>query len=359
MKVAFLAHTVTGNALGRTYSLWLLAEELGWESRVHVPRMDTIWAPLQDEPEFRSCLTPGLEGITSADVLVAVKPLLGSFGTALMVRARTGQPLVLDVDDPDWEWAYGFAPRRARRRALRRTIRGRPAFPVDRLVTRRQHLAAYREFRLGAEARRIRAVTISNPTLAAWYPGEIVPHVRRPGPAPTVPAGHALRVAFVGTPRRHKGIEVLRAAAQAVDGVHLVVTADPPPDAAPNEEWVGQTTLEAGLRIVDEADVIALPSLDADYAPYQLPVKLIDAMVAGRPIVASDLPPLRWAAEGAALFVPPGDVESLAAALRSLQDGALRERLGRHGREAALARFTPEAVAPAFAAVVDGARLRR
>lgn len=357
MRLSFFGHKATGNAVGRVYSLWLVAEKLGWESTIHVPNLGQIWAPLQNEHRFRSCLTSSYEEVASADVLIAVKPLLGSFGVALKVQATTGQPLVLDVDDPDWESAFGFERGQAFVRGVRRIACGRPALPVDGVQGRGQrHLSAYTESRFRSRARRLRAISISNPALDRWYPGVVLPHVRVSAPAATGPPTPGLRVVFVGTPRHHKGIEVLRAAARAVEDVHLTVTADPPPDAGAREEWVGETTLEEGLRIVDHADVVAVPSLDTGYARYQLPVKVIDAMLAGRAIVASDLTPLRWAAEGAALFVPPGDVDSLAQALRQLSDARLRDRLGQHGRTSALARFTPEAVAPVFADLVEGAR---
>jgi glycosyltransferase involved in cell wall biosynthesis len=356
MRLSFFAHTVSGNALGRVYSLWLLAEALGWDTLIHVPHLGPIWAPLQDEHRFRSRLTTSLDDVPLADALIAVKPLLGSFGVALRVRARTRQPLVLDVDDPDWEEAFGFERRSVFIPAVKRTVRGRPRYPVDRTQgERRQHISAYRESRLRSKARRLGAVAISNPMLAQWYPGVVVPHVRLPAPAIPAPPGPGLRVAFVGTPRQHKGLEVLRAASRAVEGVRLVITANAPADAHTHEEWVGETTLEQGLRIVNESHVIALPSLDTGYARFQLPVKLIDAMIAGRAIVASDLEPLRWAAEGAALFLPPGDVQSLTDALQQLRDEELRYRLGQQARASALARFTPEAVAPVFADLISGA----
>lgn len=356
MRLSFLAHTASGNALGRVYSLWLLAEELGWDTLIHVPDLGHIWAPLKDEHRFRSRLTTSLDEVPSADALVAVKPLLGSFGIALQVRARTRQPLVVDVDDPDWEAAFGFDRRSAFIRSVKRTVRGLPCYPVDRCqASHRQYLAAYRESRLRAKARGLGAVAISNPALAQWYPGVVVPHVRVPSPAVAAPLGPALRVAFVGSTRPHKGIEVLRAAARAVEGVRLVITANPPHDAQAHEEWIGETTLEEGLRIVDQAHVIALPSLDTGYARFQLPVKLIDAMAAGRAIIASDLAPMRWAADGAALFVPPGDVQSLTQALHRLADAELRDRLGQQARASALARFTPVAVAPVFAELINRA----
>ena len=54
----------------------------------------------------------------------------------------------------------------------------------------------------------------------------------------------------------------------------------------------------------------------------------VEAMAAGVPIVASDVPGLREVVEGAALLVPPGDVAALSAALTRLSaDEGLRAAL--------------------------------
>jgi glycosyltransferase involved in cell wall biosynthesis len=55
------------------------------------------------------------------------------------------------------------------------------------------------------------------------------------------------------------------------------------------------------------------------------------------------------------LLTPPGDVDMLAAAMRRLiDDGPLRERMGRAGRARAR-QFTSEAVMPRFEALFDAA----
>ncbi|HEY8994198.1 MAG TPA: glycosyltransferase family 4 protein [Lacunisphaera sp.] len=67
------------------------------------------------------------------------------------------------------------------------------------------------------------------------------------------------------------------------------------------------------------------------------PVAVLEAMAAGRPVVATDLPcfadQLRSGENS--LLVPPGDANALAVALaRLLRDAALRDTLGRRAREA-------------------------
>jgi len=59
---------------------------------------------------------------------------------------------------------------------------------------------------------------------------------------------------------------------------------------------------------------------------------LVEAMAAGCPVVASDLPGYAEAARGAALLAPPADAVLLARALdRASHDAALRARLSLRG----------------------------
>jgi glycosyltransferase involved in cell wall biosynthesis len=86
------------------------------------------------------------------------------------------------------------------------------------------------------------------------------------------------------------------------------------------------------------ADVVAMPSLHEG-----LGVAALEAMAAGRPVVASRVGGLaETVVEGeTGLFVPPGDAGALAAAMAALAgDAALRARLGAAGRTRVLARFT-------------------
>ena len=95
-----------------------------------------------------------------------------------------------------------------------------------------------------------------------------------------------------------------------------------------------------GLRadvaaVLAAADIFALPSLSE-----AMPLALLEAMFANRPIVASDVGDVRIVLdEGrAGVLVPPGDDAALAAALdRLLGDGveahALGERAGRRARD--------------------------
>jgi phosphatidylinositol alpha-mannosyltransferase len=159
-----------------------------------------------------------------------------------------------------------------------------------------------------------------------------------PGP-PVAHPHHRLRVLFVGRfaePR--KGFSVLLEAAALLEQqgrpveVHVV-------GVGPVERYlrraerlgvvfhgrVSDRELAAEYR---EADVFCAPSLGGE----SFGMVLVEAMAAGCPVVASDIPGYAEAARGAALLTPVGDPGALAVALwRAGQDAQLRARLAARG----------------------------
>ena len=90
-------------------------------------------------------------------------------------------------------------------------------------------------------------------------------------------------------------------------------------------------------------DVFVVPRKDLDVTRAVTPLKPVEAMACARPVVASDLSALRELVEHGVngLLIRPSDPADLAAAINLLiQDPALRERLGAHGREHVLAERT-------------------
>jgi MMP alpha-(1->4)-mannosyltransferase len=120
------------------------------------------------------------------------------------------------------------------------------------------------------------------------------------------------------------------------------------------------TTVTKGLTddelaaLMASAEVVAVPSL---YEGFSLPT--VEALACGTPVVASRagaLPEVVGPDGECALLVPPGNVEALVVALRRLLDSPEeRQRLGRAGRERALARFSWRSVAEAHVAVYEQA----
>lgn len=340
MNIVFITPSLSSNSLGRTYSLWLITQALGWKSAVQTMKEEPIWEPLSGTEFADSCVVfdrsddDVLDHLIHADLIVAIKPLEDSFLEAIKLAVEFDKPLLLDVDDPDLEGALSW------HRPLRRFAKGvlRP-----RLVQRKKRLR-----RLAVETPTI----VSNPVLQSIYGGTVIPHVRVDPGAGNAHLSLTPTVAFVGTNRAHKGVTVLRGAvAKGQDfGCKLVITDSAPADARPWEDWIGRTTLDQGRAIVDQADVVVIPSPRSGDAIGQLPAKLIDAMISGRAIVVTDVEPLPWAIGGAGIVVKPSDPMALTAALRTLADPHARARLGAHARATALERFTVGAVTSAFSA---------
>ncbi len=97
--------------------------------------------------------------------------------------------------------------------------------------------------------------------------------------------------------------------------------------------------LPAGRVRVHHAalDVFAVPRRDERVCRLVTPLKPVEAMAGGLPVVASDLPALRELVEpgGTGALVPPGDPGALADALGALAaDPAERRRLGARARAA-------------------------
>jgi len=345
MRIAIFTPDITSNSLGRTYCLWLLMRANGWETQVFAPRGGEIWGPLRGGDFAANCRTVDeddpelLAAVEAADLVLAVKPVETSFGRARRLARAVQRPLLLDVDDPDLEAALSW------RRPLRRFAKGILKFSAVRKNTELKRLALQAD------------TIVSNPVLQAIYGGPVVPHVRDDRGFGAPHTSSKPSIAFVGTNRKHKGVDILReAVANRQDlGITLKLTDEAPEDARPWEQWVGMTSFDEGLALVENADVVVIPSKDDGYAHGQLPAKLMDAMLAGRAVIVSDIEPMTWAVGSGGLTVEPSSVSALASALGEVASPDTRTSLGRQARERALALFTVEAHQDAFRAICEDA----
>lgn len=154
-------------------------------------------------------------------------------------------------------------------------------------------------------------------------------------------------VGFVGSLKAWHGIEVLLDAFRLLAAdprFHLLVVGDGPLAPAIEElagELPGRVTLTGAVPVEDVASYVR--SMDIPVAPYPelerfyfSPLKVLEYMAAGRPVVASGIGQLReWVVDGeTGVLVPPGDVEALATAIRKLaEDDEGRRAMGRRGAQ--------------------------
>lgn len=344
-RVTFLSAAFSDAQVLRAECLVALTDELGWPARVVTTQAGDVIPSLRG-----SAFAERLARVTRAelseivaddtDVLCTLKALPVSLGLGLDVARATGTPVLADLDDPDIEARTvhaGRTPVRSAGKMLRdwRRLPGQGAL---------------------AARTRLTPSTVSNPVLRRRWGGVVVPHARRdPGPGAAHTSGAPL-IAFVGTAKRHKGIDLLRAAVAdlAPAGWRLLVTSTAPTDARPWERWTGPLDGRVDpMELTRSADVVVIPSLDFGWAKAQLPLKLVDAMLLGRAVVVSDVGPLPWAVGRAGVVFRAGSQEALVAALRPLADPAVRGALGAASREEGLRRWTPERIAPAFCSAVQ------
>jgi glycosyltransferase involved in cell wall biosynthesis len=156
------------------------------------------------------------------------------------------------------------------------------------------------------------------------------------------------RVGFVGRMLRSKGVDVLVAAQQQLwaEGFKTELALYGSSDAGAHQAIPEQTLREWNTQpgiawhghtsnVVScwqDADIAVVPSLGGE----GMPRAMLEAAACARPLIVSDVPGCRHfvrnGVEG--LVVPPGDVQALAAALRTLAlDAPARKRLGLAARD--------------------------
>lgn len=182
----------------------------------------------------------------------------------------------------------------------------------------------------------------------------------RPAGTPRFRDGDGLHVGFLGRIVEEKGLQYLVRAFQAlgdpaarlliggdfadVAGGSVVAEVRRIVDGDPRIRLLGFLSDEGIADLYASLDVFALPSVNAFEA---FGIVQVEAMMAGVPALASDLPGVRTPVQetGFGVVVPPRDVDGITAGLRQLAaDPPDRE----HGRTRARARYALSTVLDAY-----------
>src|SRR5262245_21591936 len=331
--ITVLSPTLAGNALLRTHMLLRLLRNKYDLQVVAFEAFDRIFEPLAEDPLLKdprryyagniaawTWRVNRLAKTIRGDAIYCVKPMLGSFGAGLLLGRRLRRPVLLDIDD----WERGFlsaAPYwEARTWGLRWT-----SSTASPLFTRLLDGFVYKAS----------AVTVSNSFLQALYNGHWIPHARDASAFRTARAhtGDSQKtVLFAGSPRGHKGLPTLLHAWRQLrrkDAVLRLAVPDPSDTylaSLRTQEFEGVVVTGPHAwgdmpQIIATASVIVVPQDRKPGSIGQLPMKLMDAMAAGKPIIASDIgDAARWLEGGAGVTAVPGSAEALADALSALLD---------------------------------------
>ena len=367
-KVTVVGFDLSDNSTGRADLLARLLQPC-YEVAVVGPRFGAdVWRPARDGPVSYHAVpgsrypafartVPALIGMIDGDVVLASKPRPTSYGVALLARARSRRPLVLDIDD----WELGFFYRSGVWGTLGRSLN--VANPNGLGWT----------WLMESLVRHADAVTVASRFLQRRFGGTLIGHVRdtdgwdpkrfdRAAARARLGVGSARVVMFLGTPRGHKGVDDLVEATAGLGPEVVLVLVGVDRDGQTPRRWsdrpfvklVGTIPFDDVPRYLIAADVVAIPQRDTSDTLGQVPAKLFDAMALGRPIVSTRVSMIPEILDGCGVVVAPGDVVALQEALRGLLDAPqAAEALGRRAREQCEARWSFRAARAALFPLIE------
>jgi glycosyltransferase involved in cell wall biosynthesis len=287
-----------------------------------------------------------------AEVLHTTNPAAN--GVLARAVARTlGIPWVYEVrglPEETWVASHGTAAARARaaasrRRALMRAKETELALSADAVVTlsgtMRDALVAR-----GVPAQRITVVpnAVSDALLSTQHPTSEAARAALGLPAlPAIGTVSSL-VDYEGLETVVRTVAMLRARGHEVMGLLVGDGVARPGLArlarelgvADHVRLPGRVPPAVALTWLAALDVVLVPRRDHEVTRLVTPLKPVEAMAVGRPVVASDLPALVEAVGGAGLHVGADDLEGWASAVATLLDDAgRRAELVELGRQVA------------------------
>lgn len=323
LTVLVVTWDVGHNPLGRSY---MLAEVLDRVVRNVVlcgfqfPRYgDAVWEPVRqgrlpvvtlpggELPDFLDALD-SIARRCRPDVVIACKPRLPSVLLGALIKRHFGCPLIVDIDDHERSFFHN------------KPALDLPAFRQLGAGTLSSVTEPYAEpWTLATESlcTYADALIVSNIALAREFGGTLLPHVRDESAfdpakydrtALCVQYGLQVNrryVLFFGTPRHHKGVDVLAAAVSRIEDprFRLLIVGTAPDRSVTAKldqlsggriDYLPNQPFSSVPAILALASVVCLPQDTAHpISQYQLPAKAIDAVAMGVPLLVSDTPPLR------------------------------------------------------------------
>ncbi|MHC1629302.1 MAG: glycosyltransferase family 4 protein [Candidatus Nezhaarchaeales archaeon] len=335
-----------------------------------------LWKPLEDDIEddltircvksnfslsdYLKKLSDILGSLSYVDVVYAVKPLLTSYGVAMLAKLKANaSKLLLDISD----WHLGFHLANSLKSLIKDCAM---LWRVDSLIS-----VSIMEML----ARLSDDITVATLFLKRVFGGHYVPHaVDHEAYDPAKYEHYEIKekmglspedavISFIGSPRPHKGVELIihalnRLLKKGLSHVKFMFLGNPHDSYVKkllymSYELLGRDrTMFLGLRPLSEepyllaaSDIVVVPQRRTYASCGQVPLKVFKAMSMAKPIISTCISDMPEILKGCGLVIPPDDVASLVKALEFLINHAdYAERLGVKARERCITKFSLDAV---------------
>jgi glycosyltransferase involved in cell wall biosynthesis len=340
MKISILTPDLSGNCLGRA---WLLTKLLQRHYEVELigPLFGKcIWKPLAEECDFDTKIVKGYANglfeinkmlrMITGDIIYASKPLMTSFGVAVLKKLLTKRKLLLDIDDLELGFGKEFFDSLVWYKKLndfRISITHLNSYYYTLVLNRFVHFAD--------------AITVSGNVLYSKYGGTTVWHGRDtkdfdPEKYNTIELKNkffpsmnsdVFIVGFIGTPRPHKGLENLIDAMGLIRDqrfVLMVVGIEEDTYFAELKKRVEDLRLKDTTFFFPQqpfktlpdflsvADLVVVPQSKRAASYGQVPAKIFDAMAMAKPIIATNIADIPEILRDCGWIVEPDDHRRLA-----------------------------------------------
>lgn len=368
-----LAPDVSGGGMTRVYLVSQILQRLGcsvevigcqFGDAIYPPPPKTLTVkpiPGKRLPGFIGSATRLLNQI-KGDVIYAIKPRPTSLGLALLKKAYTGRPVLLDIDD--WELSWFGGDRYTYRPSVRQLARD--LLKSDGALRDLEH-----PFYISLGERWIQqadVVTVNNQFLQQKFGGHYLPnskdtHIFDPECFDPVASRHRYGLSnyrvlmFPGTARPHKGLEDVLTALDQLNqpDLRLVIVGGRKPDGYEDDlmarwpQWLiklPRFPLDQMADVVAAAHIVVVPQRDTPTAQAQFPIKLTDGMAMAKPILSTTVGDIPKILGDTGYLVAPHAPNQLVAMLQTILDNPEQAAIrGRLARERCIRHYSVDAMA--------------
>lgn len=324
MKISFIVHDISNNAIIRAYLLAGLLysnyeiEILGYNLGDNSIKRYEDKYKIVELPYGLFNLKKALQKI-DGDMIYCVKPKTTSFGLGLLKKICCNKKLILDIDDSELAF-FDIS-------SIKKLIHHLRQIHINNFIS----TFIFEKIRFLADLQ-----TVSSRELKKKFGGYYLPQVKdtelfNPDKYDKTIAKQKLNlqnkkiIMFSGTPRIHKGIDLIIKAIQEINDSNIVfVIIDQSGNfTLPDYPWIKKIPPQPMDKIPEflvAADLVILPQNSSEAAARQVPAKLIDAMAMAIPIISTNVSDIPSILKDCGIIINPNNLSELVSAIKTIFD---------------------------------------